>query len=160
MIDLAALTTLLLAFPPGAPGSIGPAVDATADTTLVLGNQPTVVAFFSVPSETFVEQPSLSEVLADFHNFLADARGELRALMVDVHQAYGRPIRLRTTTGERDLPIGSGLPVGYFLWSPGEPAYVCRGVRVGPALVDLVREYLAAPAEPGPALARCERNDP
>ena len=131
-----------------------------ADTTVTLASRPTVVAFFSVPEESFAEQPGLPQVLADFHDFLVEARPELRTLMVDVHEAYGRPIRLRTSDGEQELPIGSGLPVGYYLWSPGGPAYVCRGVRVGAALVDLVREYLGDEASPGAALRRCERADP
>ena len=153
------LATLLLGAPAGETESSGPARVPRVDTTLTLASHPTVVGFFSVPEEAFTEQPGLPQVLADFHDFLVDARPQLRALMVVVHEAYGRPIRLRTPGSEWELPIGSGLPVGYYLWSPGRPTYVCRGVRVAVALVELVREYLEGEASPGAALSRCERAD-
>ncbi len=125
--SLALLTMTLLTLTAGATAEWnGHGSTASRDTTLTLGNRPAVVAFFSVPRATFLEQPGLPQVQADFEFFLRGARTEIGELQVDVHEVYDTIILLRMQGREWALPIDRGLPVGYFLWSPGNPAYICQ----------------------------------
>ena len=161
---LSALVGVALLAPAEAPRAeaalraAGAAPAAAADTTLVLGERPTVVAFFSVPPSALAEQPALPMVIADFQFYLERARPTIDSLQVDVLEVYGENVSLRS--GERvwPLPLGTGLPVGYYLWSPTGAAYLCRGVRGDRDLIAAVREYLEEPGSgPGVILSRCER---
>ena len=158
---LTLLTIAVLTLTAGAPAEWnGHGSTAFMDTTLTLGNRPAVVAFVSVPQATFLEQPGLPQVQVDFEFFLRGARAELGELQVDVHEVHDTIILLRTQGREWALPIDAGLPVGYYLWSPGKQAYICRGVRASPDIVKIVREFLQeAQAGPRTALDRCERVD-
>ena len=140
-----ALTLLLLAGP-------------QADTTLTLDERPTVVAFFGIPLEVADADPDVGQALADLHFFLEETKPSLDSLSIETHEVYERTVRVRSGAREWEVPMDAGLAVGYLLWSPKGPAYVCRGVRRPPDLVGLVRVYLDEVEKGLPSkLAQCER---
>ena len=74
-----------------------------ADTTLTLGDRPTIVAFFGLPLAVADADPEVGQVLADLHYFLRDARARLEELGLDVLEAYDTSIHLRG--GGRELSL-------------------------------------------------------
>jgi hypothetical protein len=131
---------------------------APADTTLTLGTRPTLVAFFGVSAAMLEQEPMLEQVLTDFQFSLERARPEIEGLQVDVHEIYDQVIELRTGDGALSVPVTQGLPVGYYFWAPGQPAVICRGVRVDSDVVTGARVFLED-VRGGTAemLKRCER---
>jgi hypothetical protein len=128
-----------------------------ADTTLTL-SRPSVVAFFGMSAQQLDQQPELIEVLADFQFGVTRARAGLESLGLQLHEAYGPNVTLRTPAGEAPLPLGNRLPIGYYFWAPDKPAFVCRGVRTEADILAEAanyREFVRSGAEA--ALARCEK---
>jgi len=104
------------------------------------------------------QQPELIQVLEDFQYSMERSRRGLDSLGVAAHETYGPDVSLRTPTGDVALPIGNRLPIGYYFWAPGKPAFICRGVRVEQDIVAEAKNYLEfvrTGAET--ALARCEK---
>ena len=131
---------------------------APADTTLTLGTKPVMIAFFGVPAALMEQEPMLETVLADFQYSLGRARAQIEGMQVEVLEIYDQVIDLRTADGPVSVPVQAGLPVGYYFWAPGQPAVICRGVRVDPDIVTGVRVFLEdvrSGAEE--SLKRCER---
>jgi hypothetical protein len=129
-----------------------------ADTTLTLGPRPTLIAFFGVPAALMQQEPMLEQVLADFQYSLTRARPVIEGLEFDVHEIYGQVIDLRTGDGPVSVPVTAGLPVGYYFWAPGQPAVICRGVRVDPDIVTGARVFLEDVRNgTEESLKRCER---
>ena len=90
-----------------------------------------------------------------------DAVAALDSLGVDVHEVYEEAVRLRTPDREWDISMKSGLPVGYYLWAPKGPAYVCRGVRQDKDLLAIVGVYLEEVQKGEPSkLSQCDEVDP
>ena len=152
----AALLLALQAFAPMRAAAL-----ERADTTLTLGNRPAVVAFFGLPMSAADGDPDVAQVVADLHFFLKDAVAALDSLGVDVHEVYEEAVRLRTPDREWDISMKSGLPVGYYLWAPKGPAYVCRGVRQDKDLLAIVGVYLEEVQKGEPSkLSQCDEVDP
>ncbi len=159
MTHIARSTALLLALQAFAPGTVS--ADERADTTLTLGTRPAIVAFFGLPMSAADADPDVGMVVGDLHFFLKDARPALEQLGLDVHEVYETAIRLRTPDREWDLAMQGGLPVGYYLWAPKGPAYVCRGVRRDVDLLAIVGVYLDEVQKGAPSkLPQCDRVDP
>ena len=127
------------------------------DTTVTAANQRMVVAFFGLPDD-FVASQGLEYVRDDFRAFTERARPGLVQLSVDAHVVYAQAVHVRTPGRVIDIPLGTDLPIGLFLWAPQGPAYVCRGVRRDVDILNVVHEWIdPATANPKGQLALCER---
>ena len=144
------ILTLALAAAPPTP---------RADTTITLGDQPVVIAFLGADMGEVMYSADWARLLATIKPGLDAARPELTKLPVVVREVYAPGVLLRSRGREWAMaPAPSKVLVGYYLWAPDGPAYVCAGGLPAGPLVALVERYLAERAKPAPEMpSACER---
>ena len=117
------------------------------DTTIILGDRPTVIAFLLLRTSALSWYSNAEAWMRErFHEEVEGARPRLAERGVDLHAVYSvDEIDLSVVDGDLDLHIARSstvklrwqdtewaLPIsfhgagGHYLWSPGGPAYVCR----------------------------------
>jgi hypothetical protein len=147
---------------------IGPAAAllllATAfpDTTLTLGNRPTVVAFLGAEQSEIMFSADWARVLTDFKPELDAARPTLEGLTLVVREVYSPGIVFRGSGMEWSLgPTPASLVAGYYFWSPDGPRFLCRGAMKADELIQTSLDFLeqVRQREDG-EIARCERAGP
>jgi hypothetical protein len=133
-----------------------------ADTTLTLGDRPTVVAFLGADQGEIMYSADWARVLTEFKPQLESARPALAALQIVLREVYSPTILFRARGQEWSLePTPAALLAGYYLWSPAGPRYLCRGAMKEAELVETVRDFLEQIAKGGAGeLDRCERAGP
>ena len=116
------------------------------DTTIILGDRPTVIAFLLLRTSALSENPDAVAGMRDFlHEEVEGACPRLAERGVDLHAVYSvDDIDLSVVDGDLDLHIARSstvklrwqdtewaLPIsfhgvgGHYLWSPSVPSYVC-----------------------------------
>ena len=123
---------------------------ATGDSTAVVLNGPTIIAFFPAVTQAQVDSSEeLSTVLDDFDYHLASARLSLRSLGFQVVERPRGSIRLLNGTSSREVsPASDSADVGYVFAAPGRPALISYGVMTDSDLIDAARAFLGLQSRP------------
>jgi hypothetical protein len=133
-----------------------------ADTTLTLGNRPTVVAFLGADQGEIMYSADWARLLTEFKPELEAARPTLLGLQVVVREVYSPAIVFRANDLEWSLgPTPASLLAGYYLWSPTGPRFLCRGTMKADELIQTVLDFLEQVREREDGeITRCERAGP
>lgn len=122
------------------------------DTTIVLGDRPTIVAFLYERADLVAMYPTLHDSSqALFRRALQGAGPRLAEKGIDLYGffdryrledlrplsdfpytffTFGSTVKLRWRARDWFLPIPIGGE-GHYIWSPGGPAFLCRGSSEG-----------------------------
>jgi hypothetical protein len=135
---------------------------ALPDTTLTLGNRPTMVAFLGADQGEIMYSADWAKVLTTFKPELEAARNTVTALGVVVREVYSPTIVFRGNDMEWSLdPTPASLLAGYYLWSSDGPRFLCRGAMNANELVETAMAFLDQVREREDGeIARCERVGP
>lgn len=138
------LPALFVLFTGSAAGSENWSLEPGPDTVVTLGTGPTLVAFVGASRMEVMYSADWSAILTGFLTRMGEVRPDLERLPIAIEDVYATSITFRSGSREwRMSPAPDSLLVGYYLWAPDGPRYICTGDLTGAELLATVAGYLA-----------------